>query len=543
MTGVMEMQTLGPRDGGPRAQVGVSLTNARLLGRGRFARGRGDWLISARHGYLDLVMEMVGVTRRYGDELVPRYGDVMGKAALELGRANRVSIHTLYAADQLRARDGDLRAATSYGNRYLWARWESHPAPGLSAQTVASVASLEWDRRGEWSGERAGTRVADRRELGRLGVRQDLSWDASRHVVARAGWEWAALDARYTYRSHRQTLAEGDGTGPPHLDSIHVDARPAGSVLAGYLAARVRPAEPLVLEAGMRYDAQRYSGDQGWSPRLNLRYRAGPATTLRAAWGVYRQAQPIHSLQVQDGVRTFSPAERAEHRVLGVEHTLRGAAVRVEAYQRLLPSVRPRFVNLDRSLDIFPEVEEDRFLLAPDGGESRGVEVFAQGGEGQALRWHAAYTLARIIDRYGPREIPRDTDQRHTLQLGAAYLPNPAWRLSAAWRAQSGLPITPREFRIVALPDGGARRFSEPGALYSERLGSYQRLDVRLTRSWTTRRGRGSAFLDVFNALDRANPRGYDYGFSSAPDGTPRVNRTVSTSLPLIPSIGFTWEF
>ena len=101
------------------------------------------------------------------------------------------------------------------------------------------------------------------------------------------------------------------------------------------------------------------------TPRLNAALTLG-STIVRAAWGDYAQRQGLHELSVGDGERTFGPAERAEHRVLGLERNLGGhVALRIEAYQRITSRVRPRWENLDNAYDLFPEAQSDRLRIAP----------------------------------------------------------------------------------------------------------------------------------------------------------------------------------
>ena len=121
-------------------------------------------------------------------------------------------------------------------------------------------------------------------------------------------------------------------------------------------------------------------------------------------------------------------------------------------------------------------------------------------------------------------------------------MPSPRWRLSAAWQYHSGLPITARSWESGRLEDGTYWVQSTFGVPYAERLPSYHRLDARLSRTWDTRRGRVSAFLDVFNLYNRDNARAYSYSYTLLENGV-RVNRAVETLLPVLPSIGVNWEF
>jgi hypothetical protein len=80
------------------------------------------------------------------------------------------------------------------------------------------------------------------------------------------------------------------------------------------------------------------------------------------------------------------------------------------------------------------------------------------------------------------------------------------------------------------------------GPINGGRLPAYTRLDLRVSRQWPLRPGAIRAYLDLFNALDAVNPRGYRYGYRV------RGNALVVTTsprkqMPRLPSFGVTWEF
>jgi hypothetical protein len=56
--------------------------------------------------------------------------------------------------------------------------------------------------------------------------------------------------------------------------------------------------------------------------------------------------------------------------------------------------------------------------------------------------------------------------------------------------------------------------------------------------------GRLELFLDVFNATDERNLRGYEYGFDPMGLVGARVQRTPGEELlPILPTVGFRWVF
>jgi hypothetical protein len=74
------------------------------------------------------------------------------------------------------------------------------------------------------------------------------------------------------------------------------------------------------------------------------------------------------------------------------------------------------------------------------------------------------------------------------------------------------------------------------GAINSQRSRAFNRLDLRLEKSWQVRSGAVAAYLDVQNALNRKNEEGRAYNFDYSEVG-------VISGLPLIPSVGVRGEF
>jgi hypothetical protein len=67
-------------------------------------------------------------------------------------------------------------------------------------------------------------------------------------------------------------------------------------------------------------------------------------------------------------------------------------------------------------------------------------------------------------------------------------------------------------------------------------VGVSRRFDVRYTRFFDTRKGRVALYADVFNLLNRRNPRGYEYSLFFNPSFT--VRRDYDVLLPRLPSLG-----
>jgi hypothetical protein len=546
LTGVFTMQSADPRTDRTRTSLGVSLMNARATMQGGFADGKGGWLVSARPGYLDLALKLTSIR----DSLKPRYYDVFAKAQYDLANGGRIGIHALHAGDDFSyLSSNEPGISSNYGSSYLWLTWDDKFGSRLRMQSVASAGDIRWRRFGEQSDTSGVQRVYvnDDRSLGTYGLRQDWSLDAASRLLVKWGFDAKHESASYDYL-RTMDVRNNDGTDAGRYDTTSVIVDPRSNKLALYLSPRVQLLPSLTMELGVRYDRASHDSSSIVSPRLNLSWEATPGTTLRAAWGKYTQSQALFSLQAQDGVSTFSPAERAEQRILGVEQALPDGIVgRVEAYQRRLTAANGFYENTSGDVRLFPEINWDRVYLARDSGLDRGIELQASRGDGRRIDWSASYALAKSVDYVNGREVPRNFDQRHSVHFDWSLHPSSnAWRLAVGGIWHSGWPYTPTNMIIDTLVNTPTQ-FSihvarQAGEINSERLRAYQRLDMRWTRYFDTARGRVSVFGEVYNLLDTANPRGVEKDLIVAGRRLTVLTQDI-TMWPRLPIVGFTWEF
>ena len=327
-------------------------------------------------------------------------------------------------------------------------------------------------------------------------------------------------------------------------DTVDVNLEPSGSELSGYLAARVRPVDVLTAEVGVRYDRVSHTDDTDVSPRVLTALQLNEATSLRASWGTYYQSHGLHELEVGDGEEQFFSTERAEQIAFGLEHRFPSELrLRLELYRRSIDDQRPRFLNADREIDLFPEAEGDRIRIDPGEGRAQGIELLMGLDRGGPWSWSANYALSRAEDEINEVWVPRTLDQRHAFGFTTAYRPGGAWRFSLTFQYHSGWPATASQFEIEALPDSTLVLARTIGEINTLRLPAYHRLDLRLSRNFNLGSGILQAYLDVFNAYNRANLRGYWFQ-PRVNDGRVTVRQFPGEELlPILPTIGFRWEF
>ncbi len=523
----------------PRTALELSLTGLGANTAGRFAGERGRWLVSARRGYPDVALRIMN----RDDEIDPRYYDATAKIEYDVAPGQTLSFHVLHAGDTLkyhRANNPDL--VSDYDSDYAWGRWQGTFSPKLSSEAVLAYTRLSWGRNGSGTLDTFPFFLRDHRGLETISARNDWSLAISDQVVVRSGVEASHGTASYDYAFSHQYSVVDQGKLFTVTDARSSSPHPTGNSFGAFLAVRTQPLTPLVLEPSVRYDRHTASHDSDVSPRFNAALTVGPAT-LRAAWGLYFQSQGLHELAANAGDTRFYRSEQAEHRVLSVEAPLsRTLGFRLEAYERLMTHVRPRSENLDNAYDLFPEAQDDRVRLSPERGRARGIELLLSGHPRRELSWNLSYAYAHAEERLAGQWVPRARDQRHTLYSDFTYAPDKRWQYSVSWQFHTGTPTTDVVYSVATLTNNRRVLFSANGPIYGLRLPDYHRLDARVTRRFTLKRGELRAFLDVFNAYDRTNLVGYDHNVVVS-GTTVTDTKKARKQLPLLPSLGAEWAF
>lgn len=540
LAGVLELSSESERAEHGSTELGASVGGLSVMRRTPWAGGRAEWLVSARRGMLGTALSLAGDNRG----LSPRYYDAYSRLRIRPTDRDEISLSVLRAGDDLRF-DADDKATlqSDHGSSYAWLNWRSSPSPRLNVQSVLSFAQLDWNRDG-WNngGRRPELNVSDRRSFQAVTLRQDWSFNASRWLEIDGGAELQRLSATYDYARSQVRPRVMARRWVSESNNADESLSPASRATGVYLSQSLRPTRALTIDAGARYDRRSEVRAGTLDPRASVALALGEHTSLHAAWGRYSQPQELYELQVQDGVDELAPPERAEQRVIGVERQRGGLTLSLEGYDRRMLRINPRYINLESSIDVFPEAALDRVLISPAASDARGIELAVASNQ-KAVQWSASYALAFTHDVVDGRRIPGAFDQRHSLQLDLNVRASESWRVSAAWQLHSGWPVTPMSFSVDALSDGTHHVNARYGTMNSGRLPLYHRLDLRVSNERALGSGRLSIYLDIFNVYNRDNPRGLGYTVADWNAAQADVRKNQMAQLPLLPTLGARWVF
>ncbi len=492
----------------------------------------GKLLVSGRYWY----PEVIGDTITFGaDGLRPKFGDLYVKLGLVSAPKTAVSGHLLLASDRstLVESDGNERLTSSNGSGYLWFRVARSWSPAVTTDTVVSAGRIDRARSGIAEPEDELVSLDDDRSVRFVGLRNDATWTLSNSNALRGGLDVQFLDADLAHTF-----------GPPGVPSTLAVAR-SGASIGAYAAYRAAIGSGLIAEAGLRWDRQTYTGDRQWSPRLNLVWQAGKRSEFRLGAGRYAQSLRINELRIEDGETAYGSPEISQQLDLSYLHRFSTRwSLRIDAYRHELGGLQPRYENLFHPIELFPEVEPDRVLVAPEGATLQGVEVSAHGEAGAPLQWLASYTFSSATDVISGVDVPRSWDQPHAGSFLVSYRWRPGWFMSFSGTVHTGWPITPVTGSAVGLPDGSTAIEPVAGPRNSERYPTYARLDLKAGRTIATAKGNVRVELSIVNVTDRENACCVDeVQFAARPDGRIDSKTTYDYWLGITPSLQVLWTF
>jgi outer membrane receptor for ferrienterochelin and colicin len=369
-----------------------------------------------------------------------------------------------------------------------------------------------------------------------------INFDLSvNNVYARAEWRYRisdrvqlttgtdtfvdAFEVKYTGPAPEQQEGNAGGGSLSAREPTSIRDKRSRTQPSIYTELSLKPIDALQLIPGLRVDYFEEIEAFAFDPRLAAIYSLTDAWRIKGGVGVFSQApEPQETSPTFIGNPNLQPI-RSVHYSAGVEHDLaEDFSLGTEGFYK---QVYQRVVTPDRSEDSRPFVN--------DGiGRIYGLEV--SGRKNASGRWFGflSYTLMRS-ERNDRNEGWRlfDFDQTHILTVAATYRLGRGWELGGTFRVVTGNPQTPVAGGIYDADTG--LYTPVPGRINATRAGTFNRLDVRLEKTWIFDSWRMAAYLDVQNAYNAQNPEGTNYSFNLR-------QSEVLRGLPIIPIIGVRGE-
>jgi hypothetical protein len=264
------------------------------------------------------------------------------------------------------------------------------------------------------------------------------------------------------------------------------------------------------------------------NPRLSAAYRITRRLAATAAAGIYTQPPEAEDLSAVFGNPTLGLSSAA-HLTAGASYKLTGTL----SFE--LVGFAKRLYDLV-SRNQLPSPPLARALVQEAVGRTYGGQALLRQELVKGFFGWITYSLIRSERRDHPGLPYRrfDFDQTHVLGVLASYELGRGWEVGARFRYTTGFPRTPVVGSFYDSRDDAYQPLF--GAQNSIRIPAFYQLDARIEKSFTLRRYKINAFLDVQNLTNRKNAEELIYNFDYS-------RRSTISGLPTLAVAGLRLEF
>lgn len=549
------------------ASLGLIAGNVNLSG--PLVKGRTSFQIAYRRSWMDVVMSpALAITRWIGEGAFDTYfryafQDVNAKINHKLSDSGRLEAGLYYGDDFMKLREKSVESNTAPYRNYLW-RWGNLTSyvnwNQLFSQKLLGNLTLFYSRyrskvhnRQENSYEQLSSKL-QRSRIDDIGLRFLLDYSFHPSHLLKSGAEYIfhcyepkheILNGRLRQQMYRQ-----------------------GHELALFVEDNWQLSRQLQLQWGVRFSYY-HTLQKGYAsvrPRLSLRYRCLPHLSLKASYTETNQyVQMLSETYASLPADIWMP-------VTGKIRPMYARMGSVGLYSDKLPgyvcSVEGYYKQMNRVME-YKDYRNLLMVTAPldeqvTEGQRRsyGAELMVKKQSGKLTGW-VGYTLS-WSDCYFPelnrgKRFPFRFDNRHKLNIVAAYRLNEKVELTAAWTFASGnhLTIATEMYKLPAemqpqlshpfVPELGLPAdemiYSYTDRRNNVQLPAYHRLDVGMTLRRPLKQGRvGIWSFGLYNAYCRMNPVTLRVRYERVGNKW-KPNMETFSLLPVIPSVSYTYKF
>ena len=520
---VFDISLRNPRSDRIGGKLDFSLLGASVLAEGPINE-RLSFFIAGRRSWFDVVAKE-GEDKDEGvTYTMPVFHDSQGRLLWNLSTEHRLRLDFSTAGDRIdfRTKEGSKAAARDpvlLGN-------------SSERQSYRNFA-LSWE--GDF-GERASHQLAlgqmNNREFARIGqagyydaevtttyLREQLrlAWSREHATTLGGALNSRLVDLALDFQDPRCTEFEPncDLSSAGRITSFQKTRQNQADVYANH---RWRLSPEWTTTGGLRVSRDATIAKTFTEPRLGVEWNVSPRTMLSLGVGRHNQPPPLEQALKDIGNPSLAHL-RSTQRVLGLTQSFdEGWSLRAEIYGKTFDGY----------------AVDDALLKYRNGGSgtAQGFELLVKKDGSDKLTGFFSLSVSkaqRHNDLTG-ESFRFAYDQPVIATLVGQYKASDRWTWGAKWSYHTGSPYTP----VVGTglyPDGRVKPIY--GAINSQRVPAYHRLDLRLDRKASAN---FTQYVELINAYNRKNVAGYSY----SPDYR---TRTEVYQLPVLVSFGLQYAY
>ena len=540
-------------------KANLSLLSAQATLEGPFYKGA--WVLSGRRTYFDQIF-------KNNPNIPPYYFyDIQSHVYSDITTKDRLSVSFYNGIDDLLF--GTFGLAGRWGNNTLSAQYRRVFSEKLIGKFLYanSLFFTEFGLGGS-NGLNSDNQIDD------ATVAANFSWFKSSESTVKFGAQLKNLGFLYT-----NTFG----------DSLQFKIETQPREFAIYAKIKYSPSEKFILEPGVRINLYNVYSDSIFPDlRLSMKYILTDDRYINFSLGNYHQFiatfQDDYNPTILDQWiavdNSVAPAKSSQI-VLGYEEYINDLyKLQVEGYYKDIKNL----FTFEESRATTDEAVSDSALsdiVTPSNGYAYGLELFAQKMSGRISGW-LAYTFS--VSRKSMNSIFYDKneeyynswDRTHSFSALGNYLISNKWDMNWKLSLQSGQAYTPIiGYYNQILPESPDEVYRTiPGTRNSARYSPYSRLDLGIVYHTKVFGSKMDVYVQIINVFNRKNTFRKSYSVGSTyngidddrdwdeeehdangngePDvGEVNVDETDEGRLqvndislfPIIPTIGFSWEF
>ena len=248
------------------------------------------------------------------------------------------------------------------------------------------------------------------------------------------------------------------------------------------------------------------------SPRISFSYSLTPFTTLNLNYGRFYQVPPYTVIGFRNNngelVNKNTNVEymRSQHLVAGFDYISKNnLKLNFETFYKYYDQY-PFAVNEGISLANLGSdfgVVGNEEVVSTSVGRAYGFEILAQQKLFKGFYGLMTYTFVRSEFRdVNDKFISSSWDSRNIFNLIAGKSFNHDWEIGIKWKYSIGMPYTPYNFnatRLIANWDVNHQGIYDWSRLNSQRMPSYQELDLRIDKKYYRRKLTYNFYVDIQN--------------------------------------------
>ena len=556
LSSVVDIQMKEGNDKNYEIEGGIGAVSSRLTVQGPIQKNKSSFIISARRTYaLDLAQPFINDTDFAGTNYF--FYDLNAKFNYKFSDKDRLFLSTYFGRDVLsfKSNVNDFSFDLPYGNGTATLRWNHVFSDKLFMNVSAIFNDYDFQFRGGQAEFEAKLNSGVRDWNGKI----DFDYFMNPKHSLKFG-------ANYTY--HRLTPNIATGTDGTETFSNNLEPKFAHES-AIYILDDYKINNQLAINYGLRvssftflgpytspFDGRVYERNEtvktyyGIEPRVSMKYRLNPTTSLKAGFALTKQY--IHLVSNSTSTLPFDvwvPSSESVQPQTSLQYALgyfknfsdnqyEGA---IEVYYKDLQDqidYGENFVNNPAN-----NVEQE-FVFG--NGRAYGIEFFLKKRKGNFNGW-MGYTLSRT-ERTFPdinegRTFSATYDRTHDVSLVLNYQLNKKWEFGAILVYGTGNTFTP----VQSLYFIGQDVVPEYGVRNAARVQDYHRMDLSATytpKPESTKAFQSSWTFSVYNIYNRRNPFFIYYAFNIDQETlTASANGYKVSLFPVIPSVSWNFKF